>query len=189
MSTRRSRDGDPPSALPARPTNVVCTGWGTGRPFTPGPLGGTAAQLEGRLAAQFGSGNETAAQLDAQYGSGKETAAQLATHFGSGEETAAQLAARLDTQFGSGKETAAQLAAMAKAGRVKGSSSPGSGGPGGQGSRKRKTKWPPGTVMGWCPNCGAEGKKGNKHNQPMQQGVPGPQCGRFSLSAPPAPLP
>ncbi len=31
---------------------------------------------------------------------------------------------------------------------------------------------------------GAEGKKGNEHSQPMQQGVRGRYCGRFSLSAP-----
>ena len=41
----------------------------------------TAAQLEGRHAAQFGSGKETATQLKgwqaAQFGSGNETAAQL----------------------------------------------------------------------------------------------------------------
>jgi hypothetical protein len=59
-----------------------------------------------------------------------------------------------------------------------------SGPGGGPGSRRRKTEWPEGTVMGWC-KCGAKGKKGNKHDKPMQQGVRGRQCGYFSLSAPP----
>ncbi len=105
----------------------------------------------------------------AQFGSGEETAAQLATHFGSGEETAAQLA---------GRSLGAVKGRHASKGRSKPSGAPGQP----KGERK---KWPPGTVMGWCPNCGAEGKKGNKHDRPMQQGVRGGSCGRFSLSAPP----
>jgi hypothetical protein len=135
--------------------------------------GAAGAAAAGSVAARFGSGEETAAQLDAR----------LETQFGSGEETAAQLA----SHFGSGEETAAQLAARAKGGRNgKGVSKPGSGNPGGRGSRKRNTKWPPGTVMAWCPNCGAAGGKG--HNQPRQKGEPQRYCGCYSLSGPPAPL-
>ncbi len=67
-----------------------------------------------------------------------------------------------------------------------GRSRPGSGGPGGQGSRKRKTEWPEGTVMAWC-KCGAKGPKGKGHNKPMQGGVRGGWCGSFRLSAPPGP--
>jgi hypothetical protein len=106
--------------------------------------------------------------------SGEETAAQLAAQFGSGKETAAQLAA----QFGgvAGKQTASK-------GRVDGSSSTGSGPTNGPGKRK---DWSEGTVMAWCPNCGAAGGKGKRHDKFKAEG--GGDCGRYSLSAPPAPL-
>ncbi len=82
--------------------------------------------------------------------------------------------------YGGGNVTAAQLAGAAD-GRAagKGRSKP-SGAPG-QPKGERK-KGPPGTVMGWCPNCGAEGKVGNNHDKPMQGGVRGDHCGRFSNS-------
>jgi hypothetical protein len=54
-----------------------------------------------------------------------------------------------------------------------------------------KTNWPQGTVMGWWPMADgrwpmAEGKKGNTHDKFKHLG--GGFCGRYSLSAPPAPL-
>ncbi len=132
--------------------------------FHAGPAGWTAAQLAARLDTQFGSGKETAAQL----------AGALETHFGSGKETAAQLAA----QFGgmAGKQTASK-------GRAKGSSSTGGGPINGPGKRK---DWTEGTVMAWCPNCGAAGGKGKRHDKFKAEG--GGHCGRYSLSAPPATL-
>ncbi len=44
---------------------------------------------------------------------------------------------------------------------------------------------PKGTVMAWCPNCEVKGGKGKSHNQFAHLG--GGLCGRYSLSAPPAP--
>ncbi len=48
---------------------------------------------------------------------------------------------------------------------------------------------PEGTVMGWCPNCRAEGKKGNAGPRARrgtrttsQQGEPQRYCGLYSLS-------
>jgi hypothetical protein len=69
--------------------------------------------------------------------------------------------ARLAAQFGSGEETAAQLAARFGAPK---------GGRAGKGSSKQRAdqragqaeKKPEGTVMGWCPNCRAEGGEGKK---------------------------
>jgi hypothetical protein len=58
-----------------------------------------------------------------------------------------------------------------------GGSTPGSGTSNGPG--KRKTTWPQGTVMAWCPNCQTEGGKGKSHNQFAHLG--GGYCGRYSL--------
>jgi hypothetical protein len=65
----------------------------------------------------------------------------------------AQLDARQATHFGSGEETPTQLDARAKGGRAgKGSSKQRADQRAGQAEKK-----PEGTVMGWCPKCGAEG--------------------------------
>jgi hypothetical protein len=116
-------------------------------------------------------------------GAAGAAAGAAAGGFGSGKETAAQLAA----QFGSGKETAAQLDSLAAGrsrgganGSTRGGSKPGSGPTNGPGKRK---DWPPGTVMAWCPNCGAAGGKGKRHDKFIAEG--GGHCGRYSLSAPP----
>ncbi len=71
-----------------------------------------------------------------------------------------------------------QLAGWAKGGHAgKGGSKPGCGF---NVAGERKTEWPEGTVMAWCPKCGATGKKScNNHNHPRQQGEPLRSCGRY----------
>ncbi len=46
-----------------------------------------------------------------------------------------------------------------------------------------RKQWPAGTVLGWCPNCGAQGKFKAKHNKPgYDSRKKRVSCGRYSFT-------